>query len=179
MKKLVHPHVAIEGAGGPAGTLYGHVHECCPVAGLTFQCGYAEIGHEPCGEITTYTWAELDAYNEPLLERAPTELVCLPPCPKCGGQTMFGNNDIEYGSDLPEHHSMKAIREHVVGRPAFRNLQCWEASRRDPSHPGRDFSHLPKARRPDHHCKVDLAAECAHYASEHAEAAAAHRPRVS
>jgi hypothetical protein len=163
MPKIIHPHVAIDGVLGPAGSLPAHFHESDPVHGMVFQCPRSFGFDKPiCGHVYSISWADLDALNEDRLNTEyANEMVHLPPCPACGGQTIFGNNDIEYGQDLPEHHSMRVIREHVAMRPAFASLKTWPASIIDPKFPGRDFSHLPRKDRPSHHKVVDVAAEAA------------------
>lgn len=162
MQRIDHPHLHIDGVCGPAGTLLGNLHSSCPVDGLTWQCGAILLpAREPCGHTYTIAWAELDAANVNHLEADPSECIHLPPCPACGGLTIFNHNDVEYGSDLPEHHTMRMIREHVCRRPAFANLRRHAASRMDGTHQGRDFSHLPEHERPAHHCPVDVAAELA------------------
>ena len=160
-KRINHPHLAIDGICGAAGELHAHFHCSDPRDGLTFQCPMIVGSSPPCGHVFTIAWDELDALNEPRLERDPDESIHLPPCPKCGAVTVFNHNDVEYGQDLPEHHTMRMLREHVCCRPAFSGLACFAASQRDGSHQGRDFSHLPAKERPAHHCKVDVAAELA------------------
>jgi hypothetical protein len=158
--RIDHPHVAIDGVGGPPGHLPAHFHSSSLADGLTFECP-APTGPNGavCATIYEISWAELDALNEGRLVDDPDAVVLLPPCPSCGATTQFCVNDIEYGSELPEHHTMKMLREHVVPRAAFGPLEPHPASRLQPSHQGFDFSHLPGKDRPPHHRKVDVAAE--------------------
>jgi hypothetical protein len=161
MKRIDSPHVAIDGSLGPAGHCYGQLHSSCPVDGLTFQCPAVAPFGARCGHIFTISWDELDELNKPILEQQATECIHLPTCPACGSFSVMTQNDIEYGVDLPQHHTMKIIRQHIAKRPAFKDLQCHEASRTDGKHQGVDFSHLRVKDRPAHHRKVDLAAELA------------------
>lgn len=161
MERLEHPHVAIDGVLGPAGTLPAHFHVCCPRGGLTFQCPASLGGGAVCHHIWTISWRELDECNQARLEAEPMEMINLPPCPACGAFTQFCNNDIEYGVELPEHHTFRMIRQQVVVRPAFRQLTVAPISGVDGKHQGRDFSHLPKRKRPPQHQVVDVEAEAA------------------
>lgn len=155
--RIDNPHVAIDGSCGPPGHLYGHLHASCPVDGLTWQCGAMQHpSGARCDCVYAVSWRELDALNKPILEFDASECIHLPPCPKCGGLPHLVLNDTEYGLDLPHHHTMKMIREHIATRPAFAKLRCHEASRLTPKHQGFDFSHLDEADRPDHHRVVDL-----------------------
>lgn len=152
MKRIDHPHVAVDGIGGPAGTLRGHIHRSTN-QGVTFQCPMllGPTGHQhPCDHTYTATWAEIDAANADLAE-SPRDTVRFPPCPACGATTFFAYNDVEYGVDLPEHYTARVIREHATSRPAFAKLERFAASRIDGSHQGSDFSHLPAHQRPSHH----------------------------
>ena len=160
MPKISSPHVAIEGSGGGAGELRGHPHASSPVDGLTYQCAGVHQG-VVCGHVYQVAWDELDALNEPLLEREPSECVHLPDCPACGCSVHLVVHDIEYGIDLPHHYTMRMLREHVVTRPAFRKLRPYPAAAADGRFQGRDFSHLPKKDRPDWHQKVDVEQELA------------------
>lgn len=161
MKVIDHPHLWIEGSCGPAGVLYGHFQRSCPVDGLTWQCGAVDPATRvPCGRVFGVAWDELDDLNRDRLAAEPSECLELPACPACGGVTMLNLNDVEYGIDLPEHTTMKILREHCAPRAALQ-LVANEISRFDGKHQGTDFSHLPKKDRPACHRKVDVAAEAA------------------
>jgi hypothetical protein len=138
-------HLWIDGSCGPAGVLLGHIQRSCPRQGITFQCPH-------CERVATYSWKQIDGANKHLEDtEQPYATFLLPPCPDCDAVTMFGLNDVEYGVDLPEHATMRAVREHVATRRAFRNLQVFPASRFDGKYQGSDFSHLPEHERPTHH----------------------------
>jgi hypothetical protein len=170
--RIEHPHLAVDGSCGPAGELHGHFHSSCPVEGLTFQCPARRQGGPVCAHVFVVSWDELDALNEARLAEDADSAILLPPCPSCSARTIFSHNDTEYGQDLPEHATMKMIREHVATRPAFKHLQCYPASFVTLRHQGFDFSHLPKKERPEQHRKVDLVAEFAAYTQGYASSEA-------
>jgi hypothetical protein len=156
MKRIDHPHLLVDGICGEAGVLHGHFHASCPKDGLTWQCGALHPSEMvPCGRIFQISWKQLDDLNSERLKREPSECIELPPCPDCGGVTMLNINDVEYGLELPEHHTMKILREHVAPRKAL-NVVSNDVSRFDGKHQGVDFSHLPARQRPPQHRKVDL-----------------------
>jgi hypothetical protein len=138
------PHLWIDGSCGPAGVLRGHIQRSCPRQGITFQC-------PDCDRVTTYSWKQIDGANTHLEADEYHSTFHLPPCPDCNAVTIFGLNDVEYGVDLPEHATQRAVREHVATRKAFRHLQVFPASRFDGKYQGSDFSHLPERERPTHH----------------------------
>ena len=165
MKRIDHPHVEIDGSCGPAGTLRAHFHSSCPTDGLTFQCpAMRRTDPAPCDHVWTISWDELDELNKDRLEAERDEVILLPACPKCGARTVVCHNDVEYGQELPEHTTMRIVRQHIAKRAAFKHLSCFPASM-DGKHNGFDFSHLPVKERPACHRKVDVAAELAELAN--------------
>jgi hypothetical protein len=148
MTRIVNPHVDTDhGHGGlcaPAGECPGHVHVCCPVEGVTYQCVI-------CKEINTYSWDEIDAINEQHLSfwKDGTDAVRLPDCSSCGGQPFLNHSNVEYGVELPHHYTLAAVKV-MAQRPAFKHLLLNHHADHE-RFQGEDFSHLPEHERPPHH----------------------------